>query len=74
MLLKEDGHLDIERVEQLSDEELEKEMEDWDEDQWFDWTHKDGSMTHKEVFGYLRQKVREAYAQKQTNTEDDGED
>ncbi len=33
MLLKGNGHLDIERVRQLGEDELEKEMEVWDEDQ-----------------------------------------
>ncbi len=67
MLLKEDGHLDIEKVEKLSEEELEEEMEDWDEGQWYEWDHKNGSMTHEEVCDYLTRKINEAFARKYTN-------
>ncbi len=67
MLLKEDGHLDIERVEKLSEEELREEKRGWTENQWFDWFGRNGVMTHDEVFGYLRQKIREAYARNKTN-------
>ncbi len=61
MLLKEDGHLDIEKVEQLNEEKLIEEMKTWDDDQWYEWDHKDGSMTHEEVFGYLRRKIKEHF-------------
>ncbi len=76
MLLKEDGRLDIERVKQLSEEELKKEMEDWGNDQLFEWEGRNGAMTHEEVFGYLYQRIEEFFAgkDKQTNIEDDGED
>ncbi|MCD8208614.1 MAG: hypothetical protein LUD72_11805 [Bacteroidales bacterium] len=64
MLLTEDGHLDIERVKQLNEEQLREEKRSWSGNQWFDWFGRNGVKTHEEVFGYLRQKIREAYAKK----------
>ncbi len=62
MLLKEDGSLDIEKVKQLNEEQLTEEKLGWTEDQWYEWTHKDGAMTHEEVFGYLRRKIKELWS------------
>ncbi len=63
MLLKEDGHLDIERVKMLNEEQLEEEMGSWGEDQWYEWDTKDGVMSVEKMFDYLRQKIHEYYAQ-----------
>ncbi len=67
MLLKEDGHLDIEKVERLSGEELEEEMDSWGASQFCEWVGRNGTMTHEEVFGYIYQKINEAFAQNRTN-------
>ncbi len=66
MLLKEDGHLDIEKVEKLSKEEFRKEIQDWDEDQWYEWTHKDGSMSVEEFFNEVRKMIDKIYGREES--------
>ncbi len=61
MLLTEDGHLDIEKVKQLNEEELDKEMDSWGPTQFCEWVGRNGTMTHEEVFGYLYQKIKEHF-------------
>ncbi len=61
MLLKEDGHLDIEKVKQLNEEEFRKEKRTWGNDELFEWERRNGTMTHEEVFGYLYQKIKEHF-------------
>ncbi len=68
MLLKEDGHLDIEKVEQLSEEEFHKEIQDWDEDQWYEWTHKDGSMSVEEFFNEVRKMIDKIYGREESHS------
>ncbi len=41
MILKEDGHLDIEKVMQLSEEELRVEKLEWSGKEWYDWFDRD---------------------------------
>ncbi len=72
MLLKEDGHLDIERVEQLSDEELEKEMEDWGNDELLEWERSKGTVSIDEFFEQVHQRIQELWhedEEEQINTE-----
>ncbi len=50
MLLKEDGHLDVKKVEMLNEEELEKEMEDWGDDEALEWESRKGALSLDEFF------------------------
>ncbi len=63
MLLTEEGHLDIEKLELLNEEELTEEMEDWGEDQWYEWDTKDGVRNTEEFSGVLDEMIDEAYSE-----------
>ncbi len=60
MLLKEDGHLDIEKVEKLSEEDLDKEMDSWTDRQWYEWDTRFGVITPEELFARFRRKMNES--------------
>ncbi len=64
MLLKEDGHLDIEQVRQLSEDELEKEMEDWGNDELLDWERSKGTASIDEFFEQVHQRIQELWSNK----------
>ncbi len=61
MLLKEDGHLDIERVEQLSEEDLDKEMENWGPVQFCEWEGYGNFITLDEFFDKYDRIIRELW-------------
>ncbi len=62
MLLKEDGHLDIEKVEKLSEDELEKEMEEWGDDEALEWESRKGAISLDEFFERYRRLINELWS------------
>ncbi len=62
MLLKEDGHLDIERVKQLNEEELDEEMESWGPAQLGEWLGDGKFVTLDEFFEKYRQEIKDLWS------------
>ncbi len=61
MLLKEDGHLDIERVRQLNEEELDEEMESWSPAQLGEWLGDGKFVTLDEFFEKYHRLINEQW-------------
>ncbi len=64
MLLKEDGHLDIERVRQLSEEEFRKERRTWGNDELLEWERSKGTVSIDEFFEQVHQRIQELWSNK----------
>ena len=60
MLLKEDGHLDIERVKMLNEAQLNEEMDSWTDEQFFEYYSQD-AIPLEEFEQMIMNKLREIY-------------
>ncbi len=61
MLLQEDGHLDIERVKQLNEEQLDEEMESWGPMQLCEWEGYGNFITLEEFGEKYHRIIRELW-------------
>ncbi len=61
MLLKEDGHLDIEKVKQLNEEEFRKEKRTWGNDELLAWERSKGTVSIDEFFEQVHQRINELW-------------
>ncbi len=67
MLLTEDGHLDIEKVKQLNEEEFADEAETWGVEQFCEWNGLHNFVTLDEFFEKYHQKIRELWHEDEKN-------
>ncbi len=61
MLLKEDGHLDIEKVKQLNEEDFRKEKRTWGNNELLAWERSQGTVSLERFAEIYHQKIRDLW-------------